>query len=136
MIPNAGTGISSFRLDGAPVTDTWTVHPSESAYSYIYLDVNEGYHTLTSDSGFNALAYGFASAESYGYSAGANVKDLYQFMSVRNQYATVNFPAGCKKLSFVFFNNLSVSARADTMDFWYSFECNGHFRHDNCRSHL
>ena len=102
MIPNAGTGISSFRLDGAPVTDTWTVHPSESAYSYIYLDVNEGYHTLTSDSGFNALAYGFASAESYGYSAGANVKDLYQFMSVRNQYATVNFPAGCKNSPLFF----------------------------------
>jgi hypothetical protein len=98
MMPNSGTGISSFRLDGAPVNNTWTVHPSDATYSFIYLDVNEGYHTLSSDSGFNALAYGFASAESYGYSAGANVKDLYQFMSVRNQYATVNFPAACKIL--------------------------------------
>ena len=102
LIPNAGTGISSFRLDGAAVNNTWTVHPSAAAYSYIYLDVNEGYHTLSSDSGFNALAYGFASAESYGYSAGANVKDLYQFMSVRNQYATVNFPAGCKNSPLFF----------------------------------
>ena len=48
------------------------------------------------------LAYGFASAESYGYSAGANVKDLYQFMSVRNQYAAVNFPAGCKNSPLFF----------------------------------
>ena len=102
LMPNAGTGISSFRLDGAPVNNTWTVHPSAAAYSYIYLDVTEGYHTLSSDSGFNALAYGFASAESYGYSAGANVKDLYQFMSVRNQYATVNFPAGCKNSPLFF----------------------------------
>jgi hypothetical protein len=102
LIPNAGTAISSFRLDGAPINSKWTIHPSDVAYSYIYLDVTEGYHTLSSDSGFNALAYGFASAESYGYSAGANVKDLYQFMSVRNQYATVNFPAGCKNSPLFF----------------------------------
>ena len=102
MMPNAGTGISSFRLDGVAVANTWTVHSSDPAYSYIYLDVNEGYHTLSSDSGFNALAYGFASAESYGYSAGANVKDLYQFMSVKNQYAAVNFPAGCKNSPLFF----------------------------------
>ena len=102
MIPNRGTGISSFKLDGAPMNNAWIVHPSDSKFSYIYLDVTEGYHTLSSDSGFNALAYGFASAESYGYSAGANVKDLYQFMSVRNQYATVNFPAGCKNSPLFF----------------------------------
>jgi len=102
IIPNSGTGTSSFRLDGAAVNTTWTVHPSDPKFSYIYLDVAEGYHTLSSDSGFNALAYGFASAESYGYSAGANVKDLYQFMSVRNKYATVNFPAGCKNSPLFF----------------------------------
>ena len=102
IIPNAGTGISSFKLDGAPVNNTWTVHPSDATYSYLYLDVAEGYHTLSADSGFNALAYGFANSESYGYSAGANVKDLYQFMSVRNQYATVNFPAGCKNSPLYF----------------------------------
>ena len=102
IIPNAGTAISSFRLDGAPVNNTWTVHPLDASYSYLYLDVAEGYHTLSSDSGFNALAYGFANAESYGYSAGANVKDQYQFMSVKNQYATVNFPAGCKNSPLFF----------------------------------
>jgi len=102
MMPNVGTGISSFKLDGAPVNSNWIVHPAATNYSYIYLDVAEGYHTLSSDSGFNALAYGFANAESYGYSAGANVKDLYQFLSVRNQYATVNFPAACKNSPLFF----------------------------------
>lgn len=102
IMPNGGTGISSFRLDGAPVNNTWTVHPSDAGYSYLYIDVAEGYHTLSADSGFNALAYGFASDESYGYSAGAHVKDLYQFMSVKNQYATVNFPAGCKNSPLFF----------------------------------
>ena len=34
--------------------------------------------------------------------AGANVKDLYQFVSILNQYATVNFPATCKNTPFYF----------------------------------
>ena len=104
IMRNGGTGISSFKLDGAPVSAaSWVTHPREPAYSYLYLqNVSQGYHTLTSDSGFNALAYGYAQAESYGYSAGANVKDLYQFVSILNQYATVNFPATCKNTPFYF----------------------------------
>lgn len=102
IMKNTGTGISSFKLDGASINNTWNVHPGDASYSYTYLTVNEGYHTLSSDSGFNALAYGFASAESYGYSAGSNIKDLYQFISVHNKYATVNFPAGCKNSPLYF----------------------------------
>ena len=82
---------------------SWVTHPGDPTYSYLYLpNVSQGYHKLTSDSGFNALAYGYADAESYGYSAGANVKDLYQFVSIINQYATVNFPATCKNTPFYF----------------------------------
>ena len=103
IMRNGGTGMSSLKLDGAPVSSGWITHPSDPNYSYIYLgNVGQGYHTLSSDSGFNALAYGYASAESYGYSAGANVKDLYQFVSIQNKYATVNFPAGCKNSPFYF----------------------------------
>jgi gliding motility-associated-like protein len=98
IMRNGGTGISSFKLDGNPVpAGSWTVHPYDPAYSYLYMNnVAQGYHTLSSDSGFNATAYGFANAESYGYSAGANVKDLYQFVSMSNQYASVDFPAACR----------------------------------------
>jgi len=104
IMRNGGTGISSFSLDGVPVSSgLWVAHPSDLNYSYLYLNnVSQGYHRLTSDSGFNAIAYGYGSAESYGYSAGANVKDLYQFVSVQNQYATVNFPATCKGTPFYF----------------------------------
>src|SRR6187551_2698681 len=103
VMRNGGTGISSFKLDGVPVSASWISHPGDPAYSYLYLsNVSQGYHTLSSDSGFNALAYGYADAESYGYSAGANVKDLYQFVTVKNQYATVNFPAACKNSPFYF----------------------------------
>src|SRR5215203_2829058 len=104
IMRNGGTGISSFKLDGNPVSPaSWVTHPGDPTYSYLYLpNVAQGYHKLTSDSGFNALAYGYADAESYGYSAGANVKDLYQFVSIINQYATVNFPATCKNTPFYF----------------------------------
>ncbi|RYY40572.1 MAG: PKD domain-containing protein [Chitinophagaceae bacterium] len=110
IMKNTGTGISSFRFDGNAVAAAdWTVHPRDPSYSYTYLQdgratngVLQGYHTLTSDSGFLALAYGYANAESYGYSAGANVKDLYQFASIRNDNATVNFPATCRNTPFHF----------------------------------
>ena len=104
IMRDGGTGISSFTFDGLAVSPTaWVSHPNETNYKYLYLNnVTQGYHTIASDSGFNALAYGYANAESYGYSAGANVKDLYQYVSVQNQYATVNFPATCRNTPFYF----------------------------------
>ena len=65
---------SSFRLDGASVS--FRPVPGDPAYSYAQLTVSSGVHNLRADKGFNAIAYGFGSAESYGYSAGANVKSL------------------------------------------------------------
>ena len=104
IIPNGGTGISSFRLDNNTIpASSWVVHPQNPAYSYAYLaNVTQGYHTLKSDSGFNAMAYGYANAESYGYSAGANVKDLYQYISLETPNSTVNFPATCVGTPFYF----------------------------------
>ncbi len=103
IIPNTGTAISSFRLDGIPVPpSSFIVHPQAPGYSYLTEAVTAGQHTITSDSGFNAIAYGFGNAESYGYNAGTNVKDLYQYISITNQYATVNFPATCKNAPFFF----------------------------------
>ncbi|MGN6399569.1 MAG: IgGFc-binding protein, partial [Flavisolibacter sp.] len=104
IMRNGGTGISSFTLDGVNVpASSWIVHPADPAYSYLYLaNVSQGYHKLASDSGFNAVAYGYANAESYGYSAGANVKDLYQFVAIQNQYGIVNYPATCNNSPFYF----------------------------------
>jgi gliding motility-associated-like protein len=101
VIPNAGTAISSFRLDGAAVLPSSFInHPQAPGYSYLSLPVNAGQHIIQSDSGFNAIAYGYGNAESYGYNAGTNIKDIYQFVSVNNQYATVNFAAACKGAPF------------------------------------
>jgi gliding motility-associated-like protein len=90
---------SSFRINNAAPASSFTPMPSGNGYSYLVEDLTS-YPTqsfrLTANDGFNAITYGMGDAESYGYSAGTNVKDLYQFVSVDNDYATVDFPAACK----------------------------------------
>ena len=103
VVPNGGTGISSFRLDGNPLPlGSFITHPQDPNYSYVKFSVGAGPHTILSDSGFNAIAYGYGDAESYGYNAGTNIKDIYQYISVQNPAATVNFPAACKDIPFNF----------------------------------
>jgi len=95
----------SFKINAAAPTGTFVPMPSGNGYSYLVEDLT-AYPTqsfrLTADSGFNAITYGMGDAESYGYSAGTNVKDLYQYVSINNEYATVNFPVACKGAPFTF----------------------------------
>jgi gliding motility-associated-like protein len=93
---------ASFKIDGTPSPGSFTSHPRDPNYVYAQLSVGAGQHTLSADSGFNAIAYGLGNAESYGYNAGTNVKDLYQFVSIQNQFATINFPSTCKNTPFLF----------------------------------
>ncbi len=102
VVPSGGTAVSSFKIDGAAPSGTFLIHPQNSAFAYLVQNLTQGQHTIQSDSGFNAIAYGYGNAESYGYNAGANVKDLYQFVSIQNQFATVNFPSTCKNAPFQF----------------------------------
>ncbi|GAB3200942.1 hypothetical protein GCM10027293_22870 [Pontibacter aydingkolensis] len=85
--------ISTFRLDGAAVT--FVPVASNPEYSYAQVTVGAGNHRLTAKSGFNAMAYGFGNVESYGYSAGANIKNLNQNITFDAQTycdgATVSF---------------------------------------------
>ena len=85
VIPNGGTGVSSFTFDGVP-WGGFIPHPQDPNYSYIRLNIAPGPHRIKSDSGFNAIAYGFGNAESYGYNAGTNIKDLYQQIGVSTTY--------------------------------------------------
>ncbi|HZH65689.1 MAG TPA: PKD domain-containing protein, partial [Flavisolibacter sp.] len=94
-------GITTFKIDGINFS-SFTSHPRDANYSYAQISVSAGQHTLSSDSGFNAIAYGYGNAESYGYNAGTNVKDLYQFVSIQNQFSTVNFPSTCRNTPFFF----------------------------------
>ena len=95
--------VANFVLDGVNRSASFLPHPQDAAYMYAqFRGLNAGQHTLQADSGFSAIAYGYGNAESYGYNAGTNLKDLYQFISINNQYATVNYPAGCKNSPFSF----------------------------------
>ena len=92
--------LSSLKIDNAAPLST-PVAIGTTGYSYLQEDVTTStnsnpYHRIISDSGFVCIAYGFGAVESYGYNAGTNVKDLYQYVTLQNQNASVNFPATCK----------------------------------------
>ncbi|MBI1342814.1 MAG: PKD domain-containing protein [Terrimonas sp.] len=95
----------SFRINNVPPTSSFLPMPGVPGFSYLVENLtnlpNPSFR-LTADSGFNAIAYGLGNFESYGYSAGTNVRDLYQFITTQNPYATVNFPTACKGTPFYF----------------------------------
>lgn len=101
VVVKAG-GQTSFRLDNVNQSSSFVPHPQDPNFYYATFTVNAGTHNIKSDSGFNAIAYGFGNAESYGYNAGTNVIDLDQYVTLQNQYAAVNFPATCKNTPFKF----------------------------------
>jgi len=68
--------------------------PRKPNYSYARVKVAEGNHRLKADAGFIATAYGKGEFESYGYAAGANVKDLTAVAEVANSPLT-NETSGC-----------------------------------------
>jgi len=116
LIPNGGTAISSFRLDGTPVAPgLFVVHPQNGNYSYLQYQLTQGTHTIRSDSGFNASAYGYGSFESYGYNAGTNIKDLYQQIGVSTQYGIETTPSVCTNSPFRF--KVSLPYMPDSM-YW------------------
>ncbi|MBI2967754.1 MAG: PKD domain-containing protein [Bacteroidetes bacterium] len=64
--------ISSVVLDGTNISGSFTPVGANPIYSYARLNITQGNHTLTCDSGLIAYIYGYGSYESYGYAAGAN----------------------------------------------------------------
>lgn len=116
IIPNSGTALTSFKLDGVSVNPSFfTPHPQDPGYSYLKQNVSSNYHSIESDSGFNAIAYGFGVAESYGYNAGTNVRDLYQKIGIQSQYGIENTPSVCTGSPFKF--KISLPYQADSM-YW------------------
>jgi gliding motility-associated-like protein len=96
-------GIASFKINGNAPNSNFIKIPN-SSYSYLQetFSVAGSFLSLrlTSDSGFNAFCYGFGNVESYMYSAGTNVKDLYQQLFVNNEYAIEKNPITCKGSPF------------------------------------
>ncbi|MEI2737412.1 MAG: PKD domain-containing protein [Chitinophagaceae bacterium] len=101
--------VPSFRIsfNGGPLnppTGTWQAFAPLPGYSYLQQLLGAaGSYRLVADSGYNAIAYGFsANFESYAYSAGTNVKDLYQQIGVATQYGIEPTPSVCKGSPFRF----------------------------------
>ncbi|MGI4020409.1 MAG: PKD domain-containing protein [Janthinobacterium lividum] len=79
----SATAASSFTIDGT-ATGGFKPVPGNAAYAYGQFKVSSGTHNIKASDGFNAIAYGFGNAESYGYSAGTNLKNLNEFVQVKN----------------------------------------------------
>lgn len=107
VIKNEGNAINSFRVNGNALPPGSFIPIGTSGFSYLHqqFTVPQGTNSsirLTSDSGFNAIAYGFGSAESYGYSAGTNIKDLNPPLRIVNEFdeSGVSISATCINTNF------------------------------------
>jgi gliding motility-associated-like protein len=101
LLKDQATG--SFTINGSKPAANWKpMLPAGSGYSYakIKLTAGQSSFTLSADSAFNAMAYGFGDFESYAYSAGTNVKDLYRALKIENEFGHADFPVSCKNSSF------------------------------------
>jgi len=101
------SAVPTFVLDGAPYTN-FTPVPNDSLYSYAQIFVQSGpqdvqvttggggTHTISAADGFNAIAYGFGEAESYGYAAGTNLQNLNENIALASLASdTVTQSNGC-----------------------------------------
>ena len=98
--------IPSFRINGkVPVAPFVPI--SGSPYAYLQEDVTQASainptHTLLADGGFSAIAYGYGRVESYGYLAGADVRNLFQNIEIINSATQSKTPDVCMGASSEF----------------------------------
>ena len=88
-VVSKSNGLGNIQLDGVPIGGQFASVPSNPLYSYAKIDIAQGNHTMVSDSGFFAYVYGYGSYESYGYSAGVNLNNLF----AKFAYSTTSKPA-------------------------------------------
>ena len=111
-------GAASFRLDNAVPAVAFTPHPQDPTYVYAQYNVSAGVHQLQADSGFSAIAYGYGSAESYGYNAGTNIRDLYNFITPINPNNISGNNTACAGTSFYFSITYPFEPTSLYWDFW------------------
>ena len=85
---------SSFKINGLSPFSNWKVVSANPLYSYLQESVGAQSLTLTANDGFNAIAYGFGSVESYAYSAGTNLA-TNQFLVLKNKITNRETIAAC-----------------------------------------
>lgn len=85
---------NTFKVNDVAPNVTWTPLSGNNAYSFAQIPVSANSLTLTAEDGFNAIAYGFGSAESYSYSAGTNLSSN-NYLTVVNQLRNEEGQNGC-----------------------------------------
>jgi gliding motility-associated-like protein len=113
----ASSDKSTFRVDGILPGVAFQPFPADPLYSYAQIPVTGGPHHLQAASGFNAIAYGYGDYESYGYNAGVNFKDIYQFINTYNEFATANGTIPCSGSPFSFYVTLPYQTNSLYWDF-------------------
>lgn len=79
---------SSFKVNGVQPAVAWTVLTGNPNYSYAQIPVSVSSITLSASDGFNAIAYGYGTVESYAYSAGTNLASNNYLTVVNNSKST------------------------------------------------
>ena len=109
------SSVASFTIDGQSKANEFTSVSDKVGYSSAQIEVSQGTHTLLADGGFNATAYGFGLAESYGYAAGASlISEGIEVSDTRN-----NLPKelGCLREGYNLFVSLPYQPLSVVVNF-------------------
>ncbi len=109
----------SFRINGASPSGSFIPITPNNGYSYLTQELplaTQGFR-LTADSGFNAIAYGLGTAESYAYSAGTFVKNRYQYLSTDNNGILTDKAISCVGTAFTLYSVFPFQPAQITWDF-------------------
>jgi gliding motility-associated-like protein len=109
------SGVSSMLFDGSPILPAeYVIHPVNPSYAVVVkrLMGPAGQHTITCDSSFVAINYGFGGYESYGYNAGCLVNNLNAKTEFKNTFNSTGMTDTftCPKSPFRLFINLAYRA--------------------------
>lgn len=77
-------------LDGANIAGQFTQFPADPNYSYARINIAQGDHNLFSPGGTLAIIYGWGNAESFGYCAGASLKNLTNDFDIVSSPTCIN----------------------------------------------
>jgi gliding motility-associated-like protein len=95
-------GLPSLSIDGSPALDHSYDHPGLPDYKVVVKKLASvaAQHTVTCDSGFNAITYGLGLYESYGYNAGSYVNNLTFLAELKNDLSAGPNTYTCPKTPF------------------------------------
>ncbi|GAB3903446.1 PKD domain-containing protein [Mucilaginibacter boryungensis] len=92
------SAVSTFIYDGTAYNNFSAV--TGTTYSYAQIKVNSGTHTISASLPFNAIAYGFGNVESYGYAAGTDLKNLNEFIELKDPATNATSSSGCVNITY------------------------------------